>query len=51
MPQMDMFGVARDAVVEMVEGSGARLLAIEPDDSHGTCTPGYQYWTTKPLST
>ena len=49
-PHIDMFGVSRDIVVEMVESCGARLLAIEPDESHGTCTPGFQYWVTKPPS-
>ena len=47
-PHMDMFGMARSAVVEMVEASGARLLAIEPDDGHGTRTPRFEYWATKP---
>ena len=46
-PHIDMFGVSREIVVEMVESCGARLLAIEPDESHGTCTPGFQYWVTK----
>ena len=45
---MDMFGMARDTVVDLVEGCGAQLLAIEPDESHGTCTPGFEYWATKP---
>jgi len=51
MPHMDMFGMARSVVVEMVEGSGARLLAIEPDNAHGTRTPGFEYWATKPQPT
>ena len=49
--QMDMFGMSRDAVVEVVESCGARLLGVESDDSHGTSAPGFQYWATKPLST
>jgi trans-aconitate methyltransferase len=45
--EMDMFGMARDAVVQLVEGSGARVLATTPDDSHGTPTPGFEYWVTR----
>ena len=45
--EMDMFGMARDAVVQLVEGSGARILATTPDDSHGTNTPGFEYWVTR----
>ena len=44
---MDMFGMARDTVVELVEGCGAQLLAIEPDHCHGTRAPGFEYWATK----
>ena len=44
---MEIFGMARDAVVQLVENSGGRILAIEPDDSHGTDGPGFRYWATK----
>ena len=44
---MDMFGMARETVVELVEGCGAQLLAIELDQSHGTRAPGFEYWATK----
>ena len=47
IPHMEMFRMARDAVVQLVEDSGARILAIDPDDSHGTDVPGFQYWATK----
>lgn len=46
VPDMDMFGMAREHVVELVEGCGARMLAIEPDQSHGSLVPGFQYWVT-----
>ncbi len=46
MPDMDMFGMARETVVDLVEGCGAQILAIEPDQSHGTPVPGFQYWVT-----
>ena len=47
IPHMEIFGMARVAVVQLIEGSGARILAIEPDGSHGTDAPGFQYWATK----
>lgn len=46
LPDMDMFGMARESVVGLVEGCGAQILAIEPDQSHGTGVPGFQYWVT-----
>lgn len=47
IPHIEIFGMARDAVVQLVEDSGARILTIEPDGSHGTDAPGFQYWATK----
>lgn len=49
-PDMDMFGMARERVVELVEGCGAQILAIEPDQGHGTSVPGFQYWVTTSAS-
>ena len=50
IPDMDMFGMARERVVELVEGGGAQILAIEPDQGHGTSVPGFQYWVTTSAS-
>jgi SAM-dependent methyltransferase len=45
---MEMFGVARDTVVGLVDRAGARMLAMTPDASHGTSEPGFEYWVTRP---
>mgnify|MGYP006087795903 CR=1 FL=1 len=45
---MEMFGLARDTVVELVDRAGARMLAMTPDASHGTNEPGFEYWVTRP---
>ena len=50
IPDMDMFGMARERVVDLVEGCGAQILAIEPDQGHGTSVPGFQYWVTTSAS-
>jgi len=44
---MDMFGMARDTVVALVEDAGARILMTTADDSHGTSVPGFEYWVTR----
>ncbi len=44
---MDMFGMARDTVVELVEGAGGRIFVTTSDDSHGTRAPGFEYWVTR----
>jgi SAM-dependent methyltransferase len=46
-PVMAMFGISRDTVVELIRNSGGRILAIEPDRSHGTDVPGFEYWVTR----
>jgi SAM-dependent methyltransferase len=45
--RMDMFGMARDTVVALVEDAGARILMTTADDSHGTSVPGFEYWVTR----
>lgn len=47
---MEMFGLARDTVVELVDRAGARMLAMSADASHGTSEPGYEYWVTRPAA-
>ena len=46
VPHMEMFGMAQDAVVELVEGVGGQIVAIQPDRGHGTDVPGFEYWVT-----
>ena len=38
--------MAQDAVVELVEGAGAQIVAIQSDRGHGTNVPGFEYWVT-----
>ena len=47
IPHMEVFGMAPDTVIQLVEGSGARVLEVKPDNSHGVDVPGLQYWATK----
>ena len=42
LQRMEMFGLAREVVVELIENGGGRLLTIRPDLSHGLATPGYE---------
>ena len=46
VPHMEMFGMAQDAVVELVEGAGGEIVAIQPDRGPGTNVPGFEYWVT-----
>lgn len=46
VPHMEMFGMAQDAVVELVEGAGGQIVAIQPDRGPGTNVPGFEYWVT-----
>jgi SAM-dependent methyltransferase len=46
-PSMAMFGMAKESVIQIVTEAGARILAIEPDHSHGVAVPGFEYWVTK----
>lgn len=47
---MEMFGMARDTVVALLEGAGARILMTSADDSHGTSVPGFEYWATRSVA-
>ena len=44
---MEMFGMARDTVVDLVQRTGARMLTTTSDDSHGTSAPGFEYWVSR----
>jgi len=50
VPHMDMFGVRRDAVVRLIEGSGGHVAEIQSDRSVGDIE-SYEYWVTKRSST
>jgi SAM-dependent methyltransferase len=49
-PEMDMFGMPRDEVLELIRGGGGRVLAVLPDQSHGTGVPGFEYWVTRAIT-
>ena len=44
---MEMFGMARETVVDLVEGCDGQIVEIRADRSHGTSEPGFEYWVTK----
>ena len=39
---MEMFGMAPDTVVALVERAGGTILAMTADHSHGTSAPGFE---------
>ena len=45
--RMHMFGLTRDAVVDILGRAHADVLRIDDDRSHGVESPGYTYWVTK----
>ncbi|HZT77787.1 MAG TPA: class I SAM-dependent methyltransferase [Vicinamibacterales bacterium] len=45
--RMYMFGMTRDAVLDVLRRAGALVLRVDADQSHGTEGPGYVYWITK----
>jgi SAM-dependent methyltransferase len=45
--RMEMFGLARETVAELIENGGGHLTATRPDQSHGLPTPGFEYWITR----
>ena len=47
VPRMEMFGLPQDAVVALLQSTGATLLDVRPDDGHGTEVAGFEYWVTK----
>ena len=46
VPHMDMFGMEREAVVELVESSGGRVVDVRPDASDANVA-GFEYWVKK----
>jgi SAM-dependent methyltransferase len=45
--QVEMFGIPRDEVVEVIRAGGGRVLELVPDQSHGPDVPGFEYWVTR----
>ena len=45
--EMAMYGMDRDAVVALIQSTGARILDIHDDYAHGTEAPGFEYCVTK----
>jgi hypothetical protein len=45
--QIEMFGMKRAEVEELIASAGGRLLAAKPDHSHGPDGSGFEYWVTK----
>ncbi len=47
-PRMEMFGLARDEVVDLIARAGGRLVCDRSDSSHGVDeVRGYEYWVTR----
>ena len=46
-PRMEMFGMNREEVSEMIRKAEGTILDIRPDQSHGPGVPGFEYWVTK----
>jgi SAM-dependent methyltransferase len=44
---MEMHGIDKDAVVALLESTGARILDIHDDHAHGTSAPGFEYCVAK----
>jgi SAM-dependent methyltransferase len=44
---MEMHGIDKDAVVALLESTGARILDIHDDHAHGISAPGFEYCVTK----
>ncbi len=47
MRHIEMFGMSRPAVLELLERHGGRVLAVYEDHAHGLETPGFEYYVTK----
>jgi hypothetical protein len=47
LERMEMFGLAGEVVVDLIEKGGGHLTAMRPDHSHGLPTPGFEYWITR----
>jgi len=46
-PRMHVFAMSREEVTQLVRNASADVLAIEPDQSHGTRGQGFEYWVTR----
>lgn len=45
---MEMFGLPRDEVIEVIQGAGGRLIETRPDYSHGEdSVRSFEYWVTR----
>ncbi len=47
-PKMEMHGIERERVVQLLESAGARVLEIAPDESAGKPWVCFRYFATKP---
>lgn len=47
VPHMDMFGLRRETVVNVIEDSGGQVAEIQSDSSVGSDIQSYEYWVTK----
>jgi len=45
---IEMFGMNRPDVEDVITKSGGRLIWAQPDNSHGPDGFGFEYWVTKP---
>jgi SAM-dependent methyltransferase len=43
-PRMHVFAMSPEEVTQLVRSAGAKVLAIPPDQSHGTLGQGFEYW-------
>jgi SAM-dependent methyltransferase len=46
-PRMHVFAMSREEVTLLIRNAGADVLAIRPDQSHGTLGQGFEYWVTR----
>jgi ubiquinone/menaquinone biosynthesis C-methylase UbiE len=47
-PEMQMYGMAPEEVLTLLQEAGARLLDVRPDTSHGCSqAAGFEYWATR----
>jgi SAM-dependent methyltransferase len=46
-PRMHMFAMSKEHVTRLIVEAGGQVLAIRPDQSHGTRGQGFEYWVTR----
>ena len=46
-PRMHVFAMSREEVTLLIRNAGADVLAIRPDQSHGTLGQGFEYRVTR----